>query len=109
MSIAEQEFVKENLPVIYMKQGYNPLLLQFQGSSDGRKQVPNDVYIDQSTKLTFVNGANGSGKTTLLKTIALNLILAQIGCKVLCSHFAFTPMHFIFNYSAGIDKAQLLH
>ena len=70
--------------------------------------MPNDVYIDQCAKVTFVNGANGSGKTTLLRTISLNVILAQIGCFVPCAHLAFTPFHFIFNYSAGLDKSQLL-
>jgi len=70
-----------------MRAGLNPLLLKTQA-----KPVPNNVFIDLNSKLTLVNGANGSGKTTLLRTLALNIILAQIGCHVPCSQFALTPL-----------------
>lgn len=48
-----------------------------------------------------MNGPNGSGKTTLLRMIALNIILAQIGCYVTCEKFKLTPFHFVFNKAAG--------
>jgi len=65
---------------------------------------PNDVVLDHfSCKMTLINGANGAGKTTYLKAIALNIILAQIGCFVPCKSFKFTPLNFIF-CKAGDQK-----
>ena len=55
------------------------------------------MLLESSTgKLQVINGANGSGKTTYLKMVALNVILAQIGCFVPCSHMSLTPFNFIF-------------
>lgn len=66
--------------------------------------MPNDVYLDQTSKFVLVNGANGSGKTTILRTLALNVILAQIGCHVPCDKLALTTFNNIFNYSGGCQN-----
>lgn len=44
-----------------------------------RDFTPNEVFSDQSKKLTFVVGPNMSGKTTYLKTVALIIIMAHMG------------------------------
>jgi DNA mismatch repair ATPase MutS len=49
----------------------------------------------QGTKLGIVSGANGAGKTTYLKMVALNIILAQIGCFVVAKRMVFTPFNSI--------------
>jgi len=62
--------------------------------------------------MTLLNGANGAGKTTYLKAVALNVILAQIGCFVPCKSMKFSPFNFIFckagdqsNISSGNPSA----
>lgn len=42
--------------------------------------IPNDIILDEEKDIMCIYGANSSGKSTLLKSIALNFILAQIGC-----------------------------
>jgi DNA mismatch repair protein MutS len=78
---------------MYLKAGTNPLLHK----AISHKPVPNDVLADSLTKLWLVNGPNGSGKTTLLRMLALNIILAQIGCFVPCERFALSPFQFLFH------------
>ena len=52
---------------------------------------------DIQSKVLLVNGANGSGKTTYLKMLALNIILAQIGCFVPCKSMTMAhPLNFIY-------------
>jgi DNA mismatch repair ATPase MutS len=43
--------------------------------------VPNDIKIDEKNVLV-IYGANSSGKSTILKGLALNIIMAQMGCYV---------------------------
>jgi DNA mismatch repair ATPase MutS len=76
--IREDDFYfRESSPAIYLKNGFNPLLLRAHSHSTfSEKIVPNDFLIDSNTKLMLVNGPNGSGKTTMLRMLALNLILA---------------------------------
>ena len=52
----------------------------------------------------MVGGPNGSGKTTLLRTVALNVILTQIGCRPLCASFSLTPIHFIFSFTPAVTS-----
>ena len=90
-------YIGKNMPLLYMHRGVNPLMT----SKSCERLVPNDVYVDQMAKLVLVNGPNGSGKTTLLRSLALIVILAQIGCYVPASNFAFTPFANIFHYVGG--------
>ena len=42
----------------------------------------------------IVNGSNGTGKSTLMLTVAMNMVLAQMGCFVPClslGKFTFNP------------------
>lgn len=47
--------------------------------------VPNDLDTEQSVLLT---GSNASGKSTFLKTVALNAVMAQSICTVLCESYS---------------------
>ena len=49
-----------------------------------------------SSKLSVVNGANGAGKTTYIKMIAINVVVAQIGCFVPARAMSYTPVNMIF-------------
>ena len=87
-----------------MKQGVNPILAFYRKD---KTPVTNDVFLDQTSKLVLVSGANGSGKTTLLRTIALVVIMAQIGCHVPCASLSFTPFNNIFNFTGGCSWEPL--
>lgn len=51
--------------------------------------VPNDISLNCEGMLLF--SVNGCGKSTLLRSIAMNIIMAQIGGFVPCSFFKFSP------------------
>eukprot|EP00767_Chilomastix_cuspidata_P004055 gnl/Chilomastix_cuspidata/4183.p1 GENE.gnl/Chilomastix_cuspidata/4183~~gnl/Chilomastix_cuspidata/4183.p1 ORF type:complete len:956 (-),score=102.82 gnl/Chilomastix_cuspidata/4183:49-2916(-) len=53
--------------------------------------VPNDAFLSASTPMSIITGENASGKTTYLQSIALNIILAHIGCFLPAS-FASIPL-----------------
>lgn len=44
--------------------------------------VPNDISLNKEKNLLVIYGANSAGKSTILKSLALNIIMAQIGCYV---------------------------
>lgn len=44
--------------------------------------VPNDISLDKFKDIMCIYGANSAGKSTLLKSIAVNIIMAQIGCFI---------------------------
>ena len=44
--------------------------------------VPNDAFAGRFGNMVVVSGVNGSGKTVFVKTLALVVVLAQIGCFV---------------------------
>lgn len=46
--------------------------------------IPNDIVLDKKSILVLY-GANSAGKSTILKGLALNIIMAQIGCYVAAS------------------------
>jgi len=52
--------------------------------------VGND-YVQDESSISIVTGANMSGKSTFLRTIALNLVLANAGCKVFAKRLSFNP------------------
>jgi DNA mismatch repair protein MutS len=52
-------------------------------SLDGRSFVPNDVYMDSSSRsLLLITGPNMAGKSTYMRMTALIVIMAQAGCFV---------------------------
>ena len=51
---------------------------------------PNAVTQEESI-ITIITGANMSGKSTFLRTIALNIVLANTGCKVCAESFLLNP------------------
>lgn len=44
--------------------------------------VPNSVTLNEEEDIITIYGANSSGKSTLLKSVALNIIMSQIGCFI---------------------------
>ena len=58
--------------------------------------VTNDATFDNYNLGLLLYGINGSGKSCYGRSIALNIILAQIGCFVPCTKFEFTPYNHLF-------------
>lgn len=46
--------------------------------------VPNDLYMDENKFFIILTGPNMGGKSTFLKTVALNVLLAQVGSFIPC-------------------------
>ena len=44
--------------------------------------VPNNVFVDKNNRMMIITGPNMAGKSVFLKQVALNVIMAQIGCYV---------------------------
>ncbi|PNS17676.1 MutS 4 [Sphaceloma murrayae] len=53
------------------------------------KFIANDIYATQTRRFQIVTGCNMSGKSTYIRTVALLVIMAQIGCFVPCSFATF--------------------
>lgn len=53
--------------------------------------VPNDVMYNETEKGTLLYGVNGAGKSSYGKSIALCLILAQMGSYVPARYFEYSP------------------
>jgi DNA mismatch repair protein MutS len=47
--------------------------------------VSNNIHLGDDKKTLVIYGANSAGKSTILKSVALNIILGQIGCYIAAS------------------------
>lgn len=66
--------------------------------------IPNDVKLDQEKNLLVIYGVNSGGKSTVLKSVALNIIMAQIGCFVPCSEATLTVFNNIMTRMTTYDQ-----
>jgi DNA mismatch repair protein MutS len=66
--------------------------------------VSNDVSLDEKHHTLVIYGANSAGKSTILKSVALNIIMAQIGCFVACSEAQMTVFEAILTRMTSFDS-----
>lgn len=65
--------------------GKHPLLDQW----CNHNSVANDITMDKNHPIVIVTGPNMGGKSTYMRMVAINAILAQIGCYVLANDATF--------------------
>jgi len=90
------QFISEGIDVENI---YHPFIM------DG-DAVGND-YVQDEHSISIVTGANMSGKSTFLRAIALNLVLANAGCKVFAKRFSFNPQVKLFTSMRTQDNIAI--
>ncbi|WP_018617099.1 MutS-related protein [Segetibacter koreensis] len=60
---------------------------------DARKRVNNSFCTNGTGKVSIITGSNMAGKSTFLRSVAVNLVLAQMGAPVCAKAFIFSPVH----------------
>jgi DNA mismatch repair protein MSH4 len=93
----------QTFKVIFCKNVINPVVFH---SGLVSNFVPNDYFLSSHFNILMVKGANASGKTTYMKTLALNIILAQIGCFLPCDYFEFSPRKFLYTKFDSNDNVE---
>ena len=68
------------------------------------KGVVGNNYVQNENSISIITGANMSGKSTFLRTIAINLVLANAGCKVFADKFFFNPQIKLFTSMRTLDN-----
>ena len=65
---------------IYIKDARHPVVEKVANFT----YVPNDIMMDNKTNILLITGPNMSGKSTFMRTLALTIIMAQMGSFVPC-------------------------
>jgi len=68
--------------------------------------VGND-YAQDENSISIITGANMAGKSTFLRTVAMNLVLANAGCKVFAEKFSFNPQIKLFTSMRTQDNIAI--
>lgn len=70
----------------------------------GNSAIPTDITLDsQSGRILLLTGPNMAGKSTLMRSVATNVILAQMGGPVFADDFSFFPISRIFTRIGARD------
>lgn len=56
------------------------------------KRITNSISLIGEGKVALITGSNMAGKSTFLRSIAVNLVLAQMGAPVCARFFTFSPV-----------------
>ena len=67
---------------VMLRAARHPLLLAQSWRDGSRAVVPVDVEITRERPLLVITGPNAGGKTIALKSLALHVLMAQIGCHI---------------------------
>jgi DNA mismatch repair ATPase MutS len=69
-----------------------------------RGAVPNDLHLDDRTRVCFVTGPNMAGKSTFLKAVGVAVLLAHAGCGVPAVSMEFATVRTIFSSVQIVDN-----
>ncbi|MCJ1474638.1 MutS protein msh4 [Lambiella insularis] len=70
------------------------------------KYIPNDVYATPQTRFQIITGCNMSGKSTYIRSVALMVVMAQIGSFVPASYASFPLHHQLFARISMDDSVE---
>jgi DNA mismatch repair protein MutS2 len=76
---------------VYVRGARHPLLLEQSWRDATRPVVPVELELGDERPLLLITGPNAGGKTIALKTLALFVLMAQIGCHVPAAEGARLP------------------
>ncbi|MBT3720694.1 DNA mismatch repair protein MutS [archaeon] len=65
--------------------------------------IPNDLSINVENRMMIITGPNMAGKSIFMKQIALNIIMAQIGCYVPCDFAEVSIVDKVFSRTGASD------
>lgn len=68
--------------------------------------VGNDIEFSDEKRTFVLTGPNMGGKSTVMRTLALNVILAQLGCYVFADSFSFSLFDKVFTRIGASDKLE---
>ena len=71
--------------------------------------VSNDVFVDKNNSMMIITGPNMAGKSVYMKQVALNVIMAQIGCFVACDYSEIGVVDKIFSRTGATDDISVGH
>ena len=91
-------FNKEGL--IKIKQGRHPVVEQ---TLQAERFIPNDLEMNNKNKIHIITGPNMAGKSTYCRSIALIVILAQMGSFVPAEQAELTVIHRVFARVGAMD------
>jgi DNA mismatch repair protein MutS len=90
---------KSNKSYIVAKNLRHPIVERI----SSREYISNDIELGKDKSGLLVYGINAAGKSCLGKSIALNIIMAQIGCFVPSSEMVYFPYNKIITRLSGND------
>jgi DNA mismatch repair protein MutS2 len=91
---------------VHLREARHPLLVaQRWADGDGGPVVPVDVEIEPDRPLLVITGPNAGGKTIALKTLALHVLMAQIGCHVPAAEGSVLPLFRRLHAIIGDDQS----
>jgi DNA mismatch repair protein MutS len=71
--------------------------------------ITNDVMINEGNRMMILTGPNMAGKSVFMKQVALNVLLAQIGCFVACESAEIPVVDKIFSRTGATDDISMGH
>ncbi|CBZ26043.1 putative mismatch repair protein MSH8 [Leishmania mexicana MHOM/GT/2001/U1103] len=73
----------------------------------GKNPVANNVSLDDAEgRVLLLTGPNMAGKSTLMRTVALNVLLAQLGGPVLATRMELSPVDRVFTRIGARDASH---
>lgn len=95
------ELKEDKKSYIDLEQVRHPIIEQIQ---DEQEYIPNDICLGKDIDGTLIFGVNAVGKSSLSKSIALSVILAQIGCYVPAKKCILSPYNKIYTRILNHDN-----
>ena len=84
---------------IYIKDARHPVVEKV----SQKDYVPNDILMDEKTNILLITGPNMSGKSTYMRTLAIIIIMAQLGSFVPCKEASIPIFDKIFTRIGASD------